>query len=49
MSEIIALISLTGAFPTPNATEQVEGVIKTLTMKSMTENLQKFSSFRNRC
>ncbi|KZV69148.1 peptidase [Peniophora sp. CONT] len=36
------------AFPTPNATEQVEGVIKTLTTKTMTENLQNFSSFRNR-
>ncbi|KZV68153.1 peptidase [Peniophora sp. CONT] len=35
-------------FPAPNATEQVKSVIKTLTTKTMTENLEKFSSFKNR-
>ncbi|EIM88211.1 peptidase [Stereum hirsutum FP-91666 SS1] len=36
------------SFPTPNATEQVKGVLKTLSTDGPIENLEKFSSFRTR-
>lgn len=36
-------------FPSPNATEIVKPIIKTLSSDGPKENLAKFSSFRTRC
>jgi len=36
------------SFPSPNATEKVKPILKTLSTKGPKENLQKFSSFRTR-
>ncbi|KAF8076201.1 peptidase [Lyophyllum atratum] len=36
------------SFPSPNATEKVKPILKTLSTKGPRENLQKFSSFRTR-
>lgn len=39
----------TASFPSPNATEKVEPVLKTLSTEGPKQNLEKFSSFRTRC
>src|SRR5262245_6913084 len=44
---IHAHVSL-ATFPSPNATDQVKSVLKTLSTKGPQENLKKFSSFRTR-
>lgn len=36
------------SFPSPNATEKVRPILKTLSTKGPRENLEKFSSFRTR-
>lgn len=40
---------LSAFFPSPNATQKVKSVLKTLSTDGPKENLRKFTSFRTRC
>ncbi|KAH0587350.1 hypothetical protein H2248_006150 [Termitomyces sp. 'cryptogamus'] len=41
-------LQTTASFPSPNATERVKPILRTLSTKGPRENLKKFSSFRTR-